>query len=418
MVKVIDTKMGGYKTSWAIQYMNRTNLSENKRFIFVTPFLSEVNRIKKSCGFDSPEATGNRSKLQSFKSLMVSNKNIVTTHQLFQILDGEAIDLLKSGYTLILDEVLDVVKESTLKKGDIRNLLDLGILTKDADGNLKTGNEEIIADRMKEDSEYRSIMNNLLRHNIEILTNTNKRGVAYLLWLFPIDVISSFDEVIIMTFNFNGYPLKGYLDVHNIQQEKYSVEVEDTSVPYVDRVLKLIPYVKPNIQEVSKLVNIIEIGKVNDIGDNKNAMSTSWWGRRVSDEYHEDWMELKRNLSNFLVNFAPSKSKKRIIWTTFKNAKHGVYTPILTDENFLAHNVRATNEYKDRDVVLYLVNRFHNPIITRWFESKGITINENDYALGEMMQYIWRSAIREGNEIWVYIPSKRMRDLLKDWLEN
>jgi len=33
-----------------------------------------------------------------------------------------------------------------------------------------------------------------------------------------------------------------------------------------------------------------------------------------------------------------------------------------------------------------------------------------------MIQWIWRSAIRDGKEIWVYIPSRRMRELLKKWL--
>ena len=35
-----------------------------------------------------------------------------------------------------------------------------------------------------------------------------------------------------------------------------------------------------------------------------------------------------------------------------------------------------------------------------------------------MLQFIWRSAIRNGEEIWVYIPSIRMRNLLKQWIEE
>ena len=44
------------------------------------------------------------------------------------------------------------------------------------------------------------------------------------------------------------------------------------------------------------------------------------------------------------------------------------------------------------------------------------SISENGYALSEMLQFIWRSAIRDGKEIWVYIPSIRMRNLLKQWI--
>ena len=40
------------------------------------------------------------------------------------------------------------------------------------------------------------------------------------------------------------------------------------------------------------------------------------------------------------------------------------------------------------------------------------------YALSTMLQWIWRSAIRRGEEIWLYVPSRRMRTLLKDWMER
>ena len=43
-------------------------------------------------------------------------------------------------------------------------------------------------------------------------------------------------------------------------------------------------------------------------------------------------------------------------------------------------------------------------------------MHDDEYALSEMIQWIWRSAIRDGKEIWVYIPSRRMRELLKKWL--
>ena len=38
------------------------------------------------------------------------------------------------------------------------------------------------------------------------------------------------------------------------------------------------------------------------------------------------------------------------------------------------------------------------------------------YALSEMIQFICRSRVRRGEPIYCYIPSKRMRELLIDWL--
>lgn len=40
------------------------------------------------------------------------------------------------------------------------------------------------------------------------------------------------------------------------------------------------------------------------------------------------------------------------------------------------------------------------------------------YALSEMLQWIWRSRIRNGEEINIYVASKRMRGLLIRWMNG
>ena len=35
-----------------------------------------------------------------------------------------------------------------------------------------------------------------------------------------------------------------------------------------------------------------------------------------------------------------------------------------------------------------------------------------------MIQWIWRSAIRDGGEVYLYIPSSRMRMLLINWIDE
>ena len=49
---------------------------------------------------------------------------------------------------------------------------------------------------------------------------------------------------------------------------------------------------------------------------------------------------------------------------------------------------------------------------------KGVSVDEDTWALSELIQWIFRSAIRENNEINVYIPSERMRNLLIEWLNK
>jgi hypothetical protein len=60
--------MGKGKSSWSIQHMNKKQ-KEGERFIYVTPYLDEVERVKKECGFEEPESSDS-SKLTSFKKLL------------------------------------------------------------------------------------------------------------------------------------------------------------------------------------------------------------------------------------------------------------------------------------------------------------------------------------------------------------
>ena len=87
-------------------------------------------------------------------------------------------------------------------------------------------------------------------------------------------------------------------------------------------------------------------------------------------------------------------------------------------KSFLACNARATNEYMDRVSVAYLCNRYFNPILKGFFLDQHIRVDENGWALSELLQFIFRSAIRNEEEINMYIPSSRMRFLLEEWIEK
>ena len=53
-----------------------------------------------------------------------------------------------------------------------------------------------------------------------------------------------------------------------------------------------------------------------------------------------------------------------------------------------------------------------------YYKSHGIEVDEDLYALSIMIQWIWRSAIRDGKDIYIYIPSRRMRNLLIKWIQD
>ena len=109
----------------------------------------------------------------------------------------------------------------------------------------------------------------------------------------------------------------------------------------------------------------------------------------------------------------------QIMWSCFSrqrdSLKGGGYG---SKECFVEYNCRGTNEHKSKNVLVYAVNVYPHTVVDRFFESRGIKIDKNEYALSTMVQWIWRSAIRDGKEIWIYIPSRRMRNILTEWLAS
>ena len=68
--------------------------------------------------------------------------------------------------------------------------------------------------------------------------------------------------------------------------------------------------------------------------------------------------------------------------------------------------------------MIYLDNQFMNVGEKTFYHKHGIEADNDMYALSIMVQWIWRSAIRDGDEIYLYIPSRRMRTLLENWIET
>jgi hypothetical protein len=85
---------------------------------------------------------------------------------------------------------------------------------------------------------------------------------------------------------------------------------------------------------------------------------------------------------------------------------------------WVASNARATNNYADRHVLAYAFNLNPNPEIIKYFSDRGISFSLNEFALAGLIQWVWRSAIRRGEPITLYLPSQRMYKLFSEWLEG
>jgi len=398
-VSIIDSGCGSGKSSWAIKYMNK---NKDKKFLYVTPYLKEVDRILDDCeGFVTP--TGYH-KGFDLEKLINKGLNIATTHKLLHLISTDTVTKIKnSGYELILDEIIDVISEEKLKKNDKTALLKLGIL-KEEEGILLFDKKSSNINKY-DGSEwaYRNIVNGLKRNSVEITGN------KILIFLFPIDIFQAFDKIFLLTYMFDGYPMSPYFKMNNIEYKKYSAYY-NTEINEFD----IKEFEDLNNINIKKLITVFDDEKINSIGDYKSSFTNYWFERKITED---EILRLRKNIMNVLRHKVKC-TVKDVMWTCFKRDIRSILNIYTKETNFVSHNIRATNDYSKKKVVVYLVSRNYNPIQKRWFKSKGITVNEDMFALGEMIQFIFRSRIRNNEEIFLYVPSKRMRGLFNNWLND
>lgn len=392
-INVVDSIMGSGKTSAIINMINESD--EFDKFIYITPYLEEVARIEQSCvgkNFKQPVAVSG-SKINGIKKLLINDHNIVSTHSLFHLFDEDIFNLIKTkGYKLILDEVTTVVEPYNINKKDIDMIFSQGKAHVDE-------HDYVIWD----DADYDGVFEEFKK--LCDIKSLCMYGDSIIVWLFPMMSFEVFSEIYILTYMFHGQIQKWYYDMFNTEYEYFRADVVNGK--YV-----IIPGQQDNRIDKS-LINICEHQKLNDIGELPNTLSKSWYSKSIQNKLINN---LKLNTENYFKHILEAKSDM-ILWTTFKEYQKKVKGKGYT-KAFIPLNMRASNEYRNRNCLAYLCNRFLNPVVIKFFEKNNIEINQDAYALSEMLQWIWRSAVRDGSPVNIYIPSKRMRTLLIEWLNG
>lgn len=404
-ITIVDSLPGAGKTSYGIQIMSET-FGENakKKFIYVTPFLDEVKRIKKEVTnrkFVEPdEKKGQGSKLKHFKKLIQNGQDIVTTHSLFSLIDEEIEMLFKSyDYVLILDEVFKVIEEIKIGKDDIKILLE-NYISVDENGKVNWLYEN------EYDGRYEDIKN--LSQNESLYTYGNNE---FYYWCFPYRIFNLFEQIYILTYQFKYQIQKYYYDL-------FFINYNYKSVIKIGNRYELINYMENHekIKELSKLINIYD-GKINEnyyTKENKykTELSYSWYNKATEVQLSQ----LKRNIGNYFNKILKVKSENTL-WSCYKKDKTILKGNGYT-KSWTPYNLRATNDYRNRYALAYMCNLYINPFQQKFFASYGVTVDNDGLALSTLLQWLFRSAIRDGKEVYIYLPSKRMRELLYKYLKG
>ena len=399
-VKVCDALCGAGKTQSCINMMN--NDTEN-RYIFITPYLDEVERIKTCCAarnFVSPERkfTNGYSKLQDIHSLLQRGENIASTHALFACYTDETKELIRAkNYVLVLDEVIDLFQPVKLDGGDINLLVRKNIAKKQDD--------TVIWD----DDEYTGVLFSELMYMAKSKNLIDYDG-SFFFWSIPIDVFNCFSGVYVLTYLFEYQMLRYYFDINHIEYELIGTKKQNDiyqfcAITEMDR-----------RRDLRKLIHINEVERYNEIGNRSYSLSVGWFDRSYQEPGQPHLAILKNNLYNTFRHSGSGNDDK--MWTTFNKYRNSLKGKGYSN-GFITFNKRATNDFADRHHLAYCINVFLQPWVKNYLIRIGIKeVNQDMYALSVLIQWIFRSAIRKGEEVWLYVPSRRMRWLLKEWLEN
>lgn len=401
MVSVCDAIMGSGKSSACIEYMNQ---HPEKRYIYITPYLDEAKRIKMGCPglrFYEPtkvSAETRHSKTCDTMAKIQEGRNIASTHEAFSYYTPDMIETIRQNhYTLMIDESVNVLQSEKMDPGNIEVLVEGGYVAMN-NGVYSITEKEYPGTFCKEF--IRRLKSREFYH-----VDGDQYKSDYYFWALSSGFLLAFDDVIIMTYLFHGHDMCSLMKINGIEFNYIGIEHDENGYHFHELQFDVPKYTTDLVNKI----HIFENEKLNAIGNNRHDLSMTWFGSI------DNRRKLQRCIRQYFEYYMKDFGFGECLYGTFKDMI-GILGRNGYKSSGLVFNSRATNEYADKHVLAYAANIFYDGGRRRFFKERGIEVNEDLYALSTMVQWIWRSAIRKGEEIWIYIPSKRMRDLLKEWL--
>lgn len=423
-IVVHDNVMGSGKTTAMFNMMEailKQNLSV--RFIYVSPLLTEVGgyrlqkdgkpvgdyqtgriqeRLPEYC-FMVPLSTG-EGKTRAMMDLIATGENIACTHSCFQGMTKDDIALIESsGYTLIIDESIDAYDTLAISKSDLKMALISGTLLVDETNALTWDTINNPIDEI--DSGWQREVANICENHSAWLIDGQ-----VVLSEFPMSLLKAFESVEVMTYMFEATTMAAWCKANDVTIVKsdvllrFGMRTEDTIKSMIkDKIRLYQPKTRKNF-----------------------ALSYNWWANAKQPTLD--------TITNHAFNFAKSVNKldgitaNDMIVTCPKNkwftdTENNTGRGKARGRNYskatwVSNTCRATNEYSAKRAVLYMSNKSPSPMLTKHLSSVDVNMNRTDYALSELLQFVWRGCIRNGETMHLYIMNQELEKAFSNWLDN
>lgn len=437
-ITFIDQPCGTGKTTALIKELAEWDASKHRPVIVVTPRLSEVKRIingAPSANIAQPDdENGNTTKTNSMEALLAAGRNIACTHALYVKLRKMAQEGNLSGHRMVIDECPTPIELApTITKSAFKNEIEgKGLAHVDEVTGLVTPTD-LWMERAAMGGKNSFSKQYVLAAMGRLLVTPDR---DLLMMAIPVEMLLAPASLTILTYLHEGSLIAAYLDklgvkygvkrwtgeAEWIRRQKELITVETFELPCI-RVKTNQHGYKHTTMRLSfsgqtkkatdaalralsnKLMNMQKRGPLKDV-PKENIMVTSagdvWFDDGTGEGGRQKCGPLSRNtgpMGRWTYGADTATWNVKGGWTWVSNLTRGV------------------NDHIHCSHAIYLFDQHPNPVLCKFLDKKphewGV-----DYARTEFVQWLYRSRVRLGEPVTVYVPSERMRNIVIDWLSS
>ena len=337
-----------------------------------------------------------KSKRAHMTHLLSDGKNVAIKGSLFNYCDDALLKVIRyNGYTLI--SVGDSIFWSDRIKKYIPANVDEAIRRKQL---IPVAQDTFVMSPAHK-AEYVLGMMGISEHtyNDRLLIRLTAYKTAAMYWTPQPQIVDAFRSIRIVHCLPAASPLAAYLRIFGVQPK-----IEECG--------------RQRNSELASLLGIVLDEKYNAKGTDSAAFSTRWYMRNEGMA-----AEVFKDMRNVLIHTPSGGEKSALVAYAMPNdilsaMEDDMVRPVFRGRGFLAIPEAECEDYSSARVLCYCANT-HFPVAgAGYLRNNGAALDGDAYSLCHMLRWISRSAVRIGEPVTVYVPSKRMRGLLENWIEE
>lgn len=333
---------------------------------------------------------------QDLVNAIGSNVSVICSHTCFIGIENKAVTNM-SNYRVVLDEVNTMIKPISLSKFDFEMMTNAGLVSVASDGALQWLSNASDAE-VKE-----SVINTIHPYIVQLIKDGRIfKADQFYVEEVPHKIFVTAQEVLILAYMFESTYMYHHFNALGF-----------TFNDLTGSFYKVARFNEDQLRAMAKARLVVKTSRT-------EPMKTTFGG----------WSSAKKPTLSALVKAVESTRKKSgfkyedAIFTCPKSVVEAGSVKFGKAE-WVYSGARGTEAYIEKTTVLVLLDKHMNPALNariNQINPTKFTKQMNDaYALQEMIQFIWRSNIRDVNStkpVTVYFASHRMHKLFMEWLNK